>query len=74
VSDQVQNRTRLRLGEVESVYVAANFVVGQGWDLSLGARRQFEGWGEARRWSYELLSTPEMLCTLDADMAAILKL
>lgn len=74
MSQQAGKLVRLPLGEVESIYVATNFVAGRGWDLGLGVRRQFESWAEARRWSYELLSTPEMLTTLDADLASVLKL
>jgi len=64
---------RLIAGEVEAVSVQATYVVGQGWSLQIGARRQFQGWDQAARGSYDRLTTAEMVCTIDAALCAELK-
>lgn len=49
---------------VEAVNVQCVHVPGQGWRLSVGARRQDESWPEAGRDEYCNLSTDELLDVL----------
>lgn len=64
----------LPIGEPESIAITATYVAAVGWELSICVRRQFQLWSEASRGRYEYLTTPEMLTTLDAELATELKL
>lgn len=70
---RLDHSSRLIPGEVESVYVSATFVAGQGWHLTIGARRQFQTWAQASRGTYEQLSTPELVTCIDAALSSELK-
>jgi hypothetical protein len=65
---------RLPIGEIEAVNVQAVYVVGLGWNLRIGARRQFQGWDEASRGEYQMLTTPELLSVIDSALAVELEL
>jgi len=64
---------RLAVGEVEAISVQATYVAGLGWSLQINARRQFQNWAQASHGSYDRLTTPEMVCTIDAALCAELK-
>ena len=64
---------RLVCGEPESVSVAAHYVAGLGWHLTILVRRQFQEWSEASKGVYERLTTPEMVCVIDAALSTELK-
>lgn len=64
---------RLVTGEPESVSVAAHYVAGLGWHLTILVRRQFQEWSEASKGVYEQLTTPEMVCVIDAALSAELR-
>jgi len=65
---------RLLPGEVESLNVSAVYVAGQGWHVTIAARRQFQDWSQAARDTYEQLSTPELVTLIDAELCSELKL
>jgi hypothetical protein len=70
---RANDASRLLPGEPEAVSILATYVVGQGWTLQIGVRRQFQSWGEASRGTYERLTTPEMVSTLDAAVSTELR-
>ena len=63
---------RLLVGAPEAVHVAATYVVGTGWFVHLGLRRQFQPWAEATRSTYERLTTEELVQVLEAELGGSL--
>lgn len=59
---------RLISGAPEAVHVAATYVVGRGWYVHLGVRRQFEPWAEATRSTYERLTTEELVQVVEDEL------
>jgi hypothetical protein len=59
---------RLLTGAPEALHVAATYVVGRGWFVHLGVRRQFEPWAEATRATYEQLTTDELVQVLEDEL------
>lgn len=58
-------------GSVEAVIIGATWVPGEGWQLRLQVRRQFQDWQDARTELYDHLSTPELVDVLDASLGAV---
>lgn len=53
---------------IEDFFTQAHYEIGSGWQLTVGARRQDETWGEAYHERYIQLTTPELL---DVVLAAL---
>jgi len=56
---------------LEAIHLQATFIAGQGWHLSVGARRGDESWQEAYRANYSHLSTDELLQVIVEEATAL---
>lgn len=57
---------------VNDLFVQASYVIGEGWRLSLGARRQDESWSEAEHDRYMQLQPDELLDVIAAALERLL--
>jgi len=57
----------------EAMHCQASYVPGEGWQLTVGVRRQDEQWPDSARRTFSHLSTEELLDVLDACARCLLQ-
>lgn len=57
---------------LDNLHIQCAYRFGYGWDMTIGARRNGQTWGEAERRSYEYLTSDELAQVICDEVARLL--
>lgn len=70
----MEGQQRLYRLAVEAIALTAWWEPGRGWQVALRLRRGDESWSDSERADYSVLSSPELVDVIGAELARVLGL